>query len=76
MNNILDKYSNETRNYVAEYLVSKYYFDKITAENIVKNSSFNLLLNDNPEYVMHFNIEYWAEKTKKENDILSNYNLN
>lgn len=73
MKNIVNKYINETRQYVVECLINEYSLDEINAISMVRKSSFNVLLNDNPEYVMHFNVEYWAEKIKNENDRLLAY---
>jgi len=73
MTRLIKGYADKMQRYVIEYLIDEYNFDRINALQIVQKSSFSRLLNDNPEYVMHFNVEYWGERVKKENDKIMQY---
>ena len=66
MTKLMMKYVNETKEYVIEIMTSEYNFDEIRANDIVKKSSFSKLLNEDPLYVMHYNVEYWVEKVLQE----------
>ena len=66
-------YANKMQKYVVEYLIDEYNIDDFNASKMVQQSSFNKLLEDNPEYVMHFNVEYWGDRVKSEYDKIRQY---
>ncbi len=48
--------------YVAEAVSEKYNIDINRAAEIVKNSFFPEMLDKIPEYVQHYDAEYWADE--------------
>lgn len=61
---------DEMKNYVIKYLINNYYYDYDKAKNIVEESSFYELLNENTNYIFHYSVDYWGEEVKKEYDEL------
>lgn len=66
----------EMKNYVIDELTEEYYYTKEIAKNIVKKSSFNKLINEEPDYVFHYNVSYWAEEINKEYKNVCIFNKN
>lgn len=58
--------NNRLRRYVIEELVKGFSITPIIAGKLVKNSSFNLMLKKNPDFVMHSSSNYWAKKVVDE----------
>ncbi|HHY72038.1 MAG TPA: hypothetical protein GX497_02190 [Bacillus bacterium] len=56
----------EMKNYVVESYAMLFNCNLGEAEKIVGNSSFIKTLNENPEYVMHYDDEYWARRINNE----------
>lgn len=48
--------------WVAECINEIYGNDIEEAKSIVTNSSFPELLDEMPDFVLHYNLEYWAEE--------------
>ncbi|WP_373230248.1 hypothetical protein [Cohnella sp.] len=57
---------NRLKSYVAEVLVSIHNFDASSVNQIVEQSAFSKTLETDPEFVFHYDVEYWAEKVKNE----------
>lgn len=60
----------EMKNYVIQAFAKLYKCDLKESKRIVENSSFIVTLSNDPEYVMHYDDEYWAKKIKKEQDTI------
>jgi hypothetical protein len=60
MNN-LNELIGEMKEYVIECLVEDYNQGEKYAANIVEQSNFYKFLVSDPNYVMHYSVEYWAE---------------
>lgn len=58
----------DMKNYVINTFSELFECDLSEAKRIVEGSSFVITLNKNPEYVMHFDDEYWAKRIKAEID--------
>lgn len=58
----------DMKNYVINTFSELFECDLSEAKRIVEGSSFVITLNKNPEYVMHFDDEYWAKRIKTEID--------
>lgn len=54
------------KQYLTEDLQMKYGFTEFEAKEIVQKSAINKLLDRNPEYVMHYTINYWVDVLWKE----------
>jgi len=52
---------NKIKGYVAECMVEEFSYDFEEALSAVEKSPFPELLKENPDYVLHYNFEYWAE---------------
>lgn len=57
---------DQLRNYVVEELIENYNYSLIEAKKAVKNSSFYEMLQEKPQYVFHYDVEYWAEDVDNE----------
>lgn len=53
---------NKTLFYVSEAISENYDIDIERAESIVANSFFPEILDQMPNYVQHYDAEYWAEE--------------
>jgi len=58
----------DMKNYVIDTFSELYGYELSDAKRIVEGSSFVVTLNNNPEYVMHYDDEYWAKRIKAERD--------
>jgi hypothetical protein len=58
----------DMKNYVIDAFSVLYGYELSAAKKIVESSSFVVTLNKNPEYVMHYDDEYWAKRIKTERD--------
>jgi hypothetical protein len=54
--------------YVKHDIAEIYELDPDVIEEHIKNSSFLKMLYNEPEFVMHYNTEYWANKIFYENN--------
>lgn len=63
------------KKYVAEVLVDVYNFDTSAVMNIVERSAFAKTLDSDPEFVFHYDVEYWAERVKNEQQKLRKFSL-
>lgn len=64
------KPNNRFRKYVIEELITNYSIKPYTAGKLVKNSSFNLMLKNEPDFVMHNSSNYWAKKVLDESKLI------
>ncbi len=67
------KQINEMKNYVINCFAELYDYDLYSAKEIVESSSFIDTLENNPNYVMHYDDEYWARRIKEEKEEIDNY---
>jgi hypothetical protein len=56
----------ELKTFVTDVLTREYKFKKADARNMVNKSLFARLLNDDPEYVCHYDMRDWATRVKEE----------
>lgn len=64
MTNLSSEEIIQIKDYIVETLMEEYIYDRLLAENMVDNSNFMVLLQNNPEYVLHYDFGYWAEYIK------------
>jgi hypothetical protein len=57
---------NRIRKYVVGDLIANYQLGLKEAEDLVSKSTFSKLLEDNYEFVVHYNTDYWARDIYKE----------
>ncbi|MFC0903751.1 hypothetical protein ACFHWD_03485 [Clostridium sp. MT-14] len=57
---------NKAIDYVIQIYSDKYNCSIEKATNIVNDSSSIELLKLNPDYVLHYNLEYWAKEIRRE----------
>lgn len=67
------KQKNEMKDYVINCFAELYDYDLYSAKNIVEASSFMDTLENNPNYVMHYDDEYWARRIKAEKEEIEKY---
>lgn len=67
------KQKNEMKEYVINCFAELYDYDLYSAKNIVESSSFMDTLENNPNYVMHYDDEYWARRIKAEKEEIEKY---
>lgn len=64
------------KRYVIETYANKYCVNNYSkAKKIVENSVFNDMLKNEPEYIMHYSIEYWVDDIKREYDEINSFML-
>lgn len=59
---------NRTLQFVVEEISENYNFDISESESIVSNSFFPKILEEMPDYVQHYNAEYWADEIMKDKE--------
>lgn len=62
MKKISNKEIQEIKEYVINCIVEGYNYSKEDAEKLLNKSTFLKNLQINTDYVLHYNLEYWAEK--------------
>jgi endo-alpha-1,4-polygalactosaminidase (GH114 family) len=53
--------------YVIRAIIANYHFDLTKAKTMVNKSAFLEMLQEDPEFVFHYNVEYWAREVVNEN---------
>lgn len=70
----MKKYSFEEiekmRKYVVQNLVTNYHYDYEEAKKVVLESTFNQLLEEDTDYVLHYTVDYWAKEVNNENTLM------
>lgn len=57
--------NNEYIIYVKKDLMDLYQLDEVEAMKMIRNSNFPEVIKESPNFVMHYNTEYWAERIYK-----------
>lgn len=60
---------DKTIQFVSEAVRDKYKVKESEAYQIVTNSFFPEVLKDMPDYVHHYDAEYWADEIMKDNEL-------
>jgi hypothetical protein len=58
------------KQYVIDYLIHEEAIPYENATRMVEESTFNEILFEEREYVMHFSVKYWAEDVLEENSVI------
>lgn len=53
---------DKTLQYIIDAVKLNYKYSNSTAERLVKNSSIMILLEEIPDYIQHYDADYWARK--------------
>ena len=61
--------SEKMLNYVTNEIATNYHFGKKEAKNMVQNSAFMIMLKEEPDFVFHYNVEYWAKEIINEHTL-------
>ena len=61
MISVLEEQKKHAIEYIIEKLIKNYNYDLDKAKNAVLNSPYIELLNSDPEVVMHYDVNGWAE---------------
>jgi len=67
MKKLTTEEKNKFVSYVIDKIVNKHLYSREEAENMVQNSIFVELLNDDPKVTLHYSVEYWVEVIIDEN---------
>lgn len=59
--NYQQKKYDDIKNYLVFCITEGYGYTQEKAMNILKSSMFLEKLKTNPNYILHYNLEYWAE---------------
>ena len=58
------------RKYVIQNLVTNYHYEDDNAKRVVLESTFNQLLEEDTDYVLHYTVDYWAKEVNNENTLM------
>jgi hypothetical protein len=73
MNLLTKKKQQEIKSYVIEELIEEYSYNELNAKRSVDKSFFSKLLEKDPEYVCHFDIEYWAKRIMEQDEKIKQF---
>lgn len=67
----VDEEVGETMSYVVECIVKGYGYDVDKSKAMLEAYDFKSKLLKNPDYILHYNLEYWADEIVKQYQVVT-----